>query len=145
LSDSSSCFLQFQTLHEERTPVSLPITGTINSYCAGTLYRTGPSAYKASHGSSEFKVDHWFDGFGHTHRFEIIPGEDGTAKVMYNSRRANDGLIKTIEKSGKYGYTTFGQRRDPCVGVFGKVNFMLTFQYEEREGEEKNADILMDR
>jgi hypothetical protein len=60
---------------------------------------------------------------------------------MYNSRRANDGLIRNIEKSGKYGYTTFGQRRDPCVGVFGKVNFKLTFQYEEREGKGNNADI----
>jgi torulene dioxygenase len=42
-------------------------------------------------------------------------------KVMYNSRRANEALIKRAKKSGKYGGITFGQRRDPCVGIFGKV------------------------
>jgi hypothetical protein len=60
---------------------------------------------------------------------------------MYNSRRANDGLIKNIEKSGKYGYTTFGQRRDPCVGIFGKVNLCLLFSIKREKGKAKNADI----
>jgi torulene dioxygenase len=40
---------------------------------------------------------------------------------MYNSRRANDALIERLGKTGKYGSITFGQRRDPCVGIFGKV------------------------
>lgn len=42
-------------------------------------------------------------------------------KVMYNSRRANDALIERTKKSGKLGGVTFGQKRDPCVGIFGKV------------------------
>jgi hypothetical protein len=42
-------------------------------------------------------------------------------KVIYNSRRANDSLIERAKKSGRAGGITFGQRRDPCVGIFGKV------------------------
>ncbi|KAE9381006.1 hypothetical protein N431DRAFT_396311 [Stipitochalara longipes BDJ] len=107
----------FQTLHEQHDPTSLPITGSIPAYAAGVLYRTGPSSYKADN----FSCSHWFDGFAQTYRFEIIAEEDGTTKVVYNSRRANDALIERARKSGKYGGITFGQRRDPCVGIFGKV------------------------
>jgi torulene dioxygenase len=42
-------------------------------------------------------------------------------EVWYNSRRANDKLIESVKKTGKYGYVSFGQRVDPCIGVFGKV------------------------
>ncbi|PMD30913.1 hypothetical protein L207DRAFT_549061 [Hyaloscypha variabilis F] len=107
----------FQTLHEQHEPISLPIIGSIPAYAAGVLYRTGPSSYKADN----FSCSHWFDGFGQTYRFEIMAEEDGTMEVMYNSRRANEALIKRAKKSGKYGGITFGQRRDPCVGIFGKV------------------------
>lgn len=65
-------------------------------------------------------MTHWFDGFGHTHRFEIKEGAKGM-EVWYNSRRANDKLIESVKKTGKYGYVSFGQRVDPCIGVFGKV------------------------
>jgi torulene dioxygenase len=109
-------------LDEQRDPIFLPITGTIPAYAAGVLYRTGPSSYKVSRdSSSDFSCSHWFDGFGQTYRFEIVADEDGTMKVLYNSRRANDALIERSRKTGKYGVITFGQRRDPCVGIFGKV------------------------
>ncbi|KAF4630979.1 hypothetical protein G7Y89_g7157 [Cudoniella acicularis] len=80
----------FQTLHEERDPIELIVTGKIPAWAAGTLYRTGPASNKVARGPNQedFNVSHWFDGFGHTHRFEIIAQEDGSAKVMYNSRRA---------------------------------------------------------
>lgn len=114
---------QFQTLQEERTPIKLSITGKIPSYAAGTLYRTGPGSYKVSRdGKEDFKVSHWFDGFGHTHRFEIKEGNDGKMEVWYNSRRANDKLIESVKEKGKYGYVSFGQRVDPCIGIFGKVS-----------------------
>jgi len=45
-------------------------------------------------------------------------------KVMYNSRRANDALIQRVSKTGKFGMNTFGQRSDPCVGIFGKVSLV---------------------
>jgi torulene dioxygenase len=47
-------------------------------------------------------------------------------KVMYNSRRANDALIQRAGKAGKFGGITFGQRSDPCVGIFGKVSLVLS-------------------
>jgi torulene dioxygenase len=81
------------------------------------LYRTGPSTYKAG----RFSCSHWFDGFGQTYRFEIIAEEDGLMKVMYNSRRSNDALIEKMKKTRRADGITFGQRRDPCIGIFGKV------------------------
>jgi torulene dioxygenase len=74
----------------------------------------------------ELSCDHWFDGFGHTHRFQIVNQEDGTVKVFYNSRRANDALREKLKSTGKYKYTTFGQKKDPCIGIFGKVSRHLT-------------------
>jgi len=62
----------------------------------------------------------WFDGFQETHRFEMIPSPSGV-KVRYNSRVACDLIVKEIEKEGKWNSFTFGQKRDPCVGLFGKV------------------------
>lgn len=41
--------------------------------------------------------------------------------MVYNSRKANDALIDRARKAGSVGGITFGQRRDPCVGIFGKV------------------------
>ncbi|TVY81619.1 Beta,beta-carotene 15,15'-dioxygenase [Lachnellula suecica] len=118
---------QFQTLHEERKPVEVRTTGSIPAYAAGTLYRTGPASYKVDRGEKgEYKCSHWFDGFGHTHRFEIVAGDDGKTKVLYNSRRANDELIESIKDKGKYGYVTYGQKKDPCIGLFGKVMSYFT-------------------
>jgi torulene dioxygenase len=102
--------------------VELPTTGSIPAYAAGALYRTGPGSYKVSRGGKEeFICSHWFDGFGHTHRFQIVAQHDGSTKVVYNSRRANDKLVENVKKTGKYGYISFGQKRDPCIGIFGKV------------------------
>jgi hypothetical protein len=118
---------QFQTLHEERTPIELQTIGSIPPYAAGTLYRTGPASYKVPIlNGKELSCDHWFDGFGHTHRFQIIKQEDGSVKVFYNSRRASDGLREMLKGTGKYKFTTFGQKRDPCIGIFGKVGGDLT-------------------
>ena len=38
--------LQFQTDFEQKTPTELIVSGTIPSYAAGILYRTGPGRYK---------------------------------------------------------------------------------------------------
>ena len=105
--------------------MELPTTGSFPSYAAGALYRTGPGSYKVSRGDKEdFICSHWFDGFGHTHRFEIVAQDDGSSKVFYNSRRQNDKLIENVKKTGKYGHITFGQKMDPCIGIFGKVDVL---------------------
>jgi torulene dioxygenase len=40
---------------------------------------------------------------------------------MYTSRRSNDKVIENIKKTGRYGWITFAQRHDPCIGIFGKL------------------------
>jgi torulene dioxygenase len=70
---------------------------------------------------TSFTCSHWFDGFGQTYRFEIIPQPDSTTKVLYNSRRSNDKIRENAARTGKYGWITFAQRRDPCIGIFGKL------------------------
>lgn len=113
---------QFQTLHEQQEPIELRTSGAFPAYAAGILYRTGPSSYKISRENGrDFTCAHWFDGFGQTYRFEIINELDSTTRVKYSSRRSNDAGIEHIKRTGKYGWVTFAQRRDPCIGIFGKL------------------------
>ena len=133
---------KFQELHEERTPVELHITGSIPAYAAGALYRTGPGIYKIDREKDkDFVCNHWFDGIGHTHRFEITAQADGSTKVFYNSRRQNDRLIARIKKNGTYGQLTFGQKHDPCVGLFGKV--MSVFQSGSKDPQMTNTSVAV--
>ena len=89
---------------------------------AGILYRTGPSNHRIKDTAvGEFSCNHWFDGFSHVYRFELIPTVDGTCKVVYSSRRQVDGLIEKVRKTGKLDGITFGQKRDPCESIFQKM------------------------
>ncbi|ESZ89697.1 putative dioxygenase [Sclerotinia borealis F-4128] len=82
----------------------------------------GPASYKIERSpQKDFEVSHWFDGFGETHRFQIIVNNGGKPKVIYTSRHQDDELTNTIRQSGTYSFITFAQKRDPCIGIFGKV------------------------
>lgn len=99
------------------------MTGTIPAYAAGVLYRTGPgkSQLKAENGET-LRLSHWFDGFSQTHRFQIsAPDDSHTPRVYYNSRFATDDLIEEARKTGSLDMLSFGQKRDPCKSVLGKV------------------------
>ncbi|KAM3503483.1 hypothetical protein MY11210_008697 [Beauveria gryllotalpidicola] len=120
----------FVGLTEHRGPVKLRVHGTIPSYAAGALYRTGPGVGEfetAERGT--YHVSHWFDGFAHTHRFDIAAGPDGdddddddaAATVTYSSRRQGQEYIDKIKKRGWRAGITFAQRSDPCVGLFAKA------------------------
>lgn len=61
------------------------------------------------------------DGFTHVHRFELVPGPDGYCSVRYTSRRQVDPLVDHVRKTGKLDFITFGQKRDPCTSIFGKL------------------------
>src|SRR6266536_6222457 len=104
-------------MYEERTPVELRVEGTIPSYAAGTLFRTGLGErnVKTDKGNT-FKVNHWFDNLALVHRFQIHPPNeaDGVVRVTYNSRSTCDGLIKRIKETGKRDEVTFGAKYDPC-------------------------------
>ncbi|KAM3497886.1 hypothetical protein MY10362_008774 [Beauveria mimosiformis] len=115
----------FVGLTEHRGPVKLRVRGTIPSYAAGALYRTGPGVCEfetAERGTHH--VSHWFDGFAHTHRFDIAAGPDddaAAATVTYSSRRQGQEYIDKIKKKGWRAGITFAQRSDPCVGLFAKM------------------------
>lgn len=53
--------------------------------------------------------------------------------MVYNSRKANDALIERMRKAGDVGGITFGQRRDPCVGIFGKVRAAFICSHSQGE------------
>ena len=97
------------------------MTGTIPSYAAGTLYRTGPGKSQVETKDGQlFQLSHWFDGFSQTHRFQILASEDST-RVLYNSRFSTDALVEQIRTTGAMHKFSFGQKRDPCKSVFNKV------------------------
>ncbi|OBT63897.1 hypothetical protein VE03_06570 [Pseudogymnoascus sp. 23342-1-I1] len=117
----------FQAEGYQHTPVKLFVKGRIPSYAAGTLYRTGPSQHIVKDTpKGDFKIDHWFDGFSSVHRFELTPTADGSVEVAYNSRQNVDTLVEKIRSTGNYDQVTFGQKRDPCDGLFKKMKAVFT-------------------
>jgi len=109
------------------------VTGSIPSWAAGSLYRTGPGRYDVEDTpKGKFRATHWFDGFAHTHKFEIIADSEdanGPVRVEYSSRFQAEAYVESIRKAGRIPGLSFGQRQDPCVGIFGKV--MSVFRRSE--------------
>lgn len=97
----------------------------IPAWAAGALYRTGPGLNAVENTSrGTFEVSHWFDGFGHTHKFDILAPDDGSdeaASVIYSSRRQSQELIESIKRKGWRSGISFAQKADPCVGLFAKM------------------------
>ncbi len=139
--------LQCYVEDDQLTPIDLEIYGTIPSYCAGTLYRTGPCKNKLKDTArGDFSLSHWFDGFSSVHRFEIAPSATSTntngMKVTYNSRTNVDILIEKIRSTGRYEQLTFGQKRDPCDGLFKKFKTAFTIP-RGQDAEESNIGVTI--
>ncbi|KAM5353634.1 hypothetical protein ACJ41O_000284 [Fusarium nematophilum] len=117
----------FDHLDEHRGPIRLNLKGSIPSWAAGALFRTGPAQSRVENTSrGTHFTTHWFDGFAQTHRFDIVAPEDGgETQVWYSSRRQAEAWIENIKKKGWRSGMTFGQKADPCVGIFAK--FMSHF------------------
>lgn len=131
---TSNITAKFDNLTEHRGPIELAIKGTIPAWAAGSLFRVGPGARKIEHTKTSkgnkgedgtVLISHWFDGLAHLHRFDIVPTTgDATqpVKVLYSSRRHGEDFVKYVQEKGSFGDTiSFGQRADPCVGIFSKV------------------------
>ncbi|KAI0427678.1 carotenoid oxygenase [Xylaria sp. FL1042] len=135
----------FEGLTEVRGPVELEVTGSIPSWAAGTLYRTGPGGYNLENTpKGTFKTTHWFDGFAHTHRFEIISdpcAPNNPVRVQYSSRYQARDYVDAIRKTGRIPGLSFGQRQDPCIGIFGKM--MSVFTREEQRPTPSSANICV--
>ncbi|RIB27212.1 carotenoid oxygenase [Gigaspora rosea] len=114
----------FQNCSETCDPVTLKVQGNIPKWLEGVLYRTGSGTYKIPSKKNPeivFSFDHWFDGLGQVHRFEIRNGV-----VTYRSRNVASEDEKYIEENGRLPITkiTFGQ--DICENIFKK--FFTVFQ-----------------
>ncbi|KAI0399564.1 carotenoid oxygenase [Xylaria palmicola] len=135
----------FEGLTEVRGPVKLKVTGSIPSWAAGTLYRTGPGGYTIENTpKGTFKTTHWFDGFAHTHKFEIISDPDDPnepVQARYSSRYQAEEYVNAIRKLGRAPGLSFGQRQDPCIGIFGKL--MSIFRREEAERDPASANVCV--
>ncbi|KAF2966041.1 hypothetical protein GQX73_g7490 [Xylaria multiplex] len=135
----------FEDLTEVRGPVGLNVAGFIPSWAAGTLYRTGPGGYTLENtAKGNFKTTHWFDGFAHTHKFEIIvrPHDpNAQVQVQYSSRHQAEDYVDAIRKTGRRPGLSFGQRQDPCIGIFGKM--MSVFKREEPTRTPASANICV--
>ncbi|KAI1121172.1 carotenoid oxygenase [Nemania abortiva] len=137
----------FEGLTVVRGPVELRVTGFIPSWATGSLYRTGPGGYVCNVENTPkgtFKTTHWFDGFAHTHRFDIITdphNTKGPVQVQYVSRHQAKEYVDAIRKTGQLPGLSFGQRQDPCIGIFGK--FMSVFRREEPEPAPTSANVCV--
>lgn len=104
------------------------VKGTIPAWAAGSLYRTGPgqSSVKDTAKGTHYTT-HWFDGFAQTHRFDIVAPDSpgGKTTVSYSSRRQAEAFVEQVKKRGWRTGMSFGQKADPCVGLFAK--FMSHF------------------
>jgi torulene dioxygenase len=66
-------------------------------------------------------MTHWFNGFNHTYRFQLVPSENRSCKVIYNSHRQADTLVEEMLKTGNLYGISFGQKRDLCLSFFQKL------------------------
>ncbi|KXJ95012.1 carotenoid oxygenase [Microdochium bolleyi] len=139
----------FEGLTEVRGPVELKVKGHLPSWIAGTLFRTGPGQYDIDDtANGPYRTTHWFDGFAHSHKFEIIPDPtdpDAPVRVEYSSRRQAEKLIEVIKQDGSRDrHISFSQRRDPCVGMMGK--FMTVWRHgsaPHRDPDEDNSCVTV--
>ncbi|KAF5371421.1 hypothetical protein D9757_009998 [Collybiopsis confluens] len=107
----------FENAPEQRVPIDLSVRGTIPPWLTGVLYRTGPGTYRipsSVHPRGSVNIQHWFDGAGMNHRFEIHPGGQ---RVSYTSRKSTDDYEKVISDQGKVPGITFAQQPDICQTV----------------------------
>ncbi|OIW29241.1 carotenoid cleavage dioxygenase 1 [Coniochaeta ligniaria NRRL 30616] len=111
----------FLGLEEERGPVDIKVQGSIPEWVEGSLFRTGPGVYDIEDTpKGTWRTSHWFDGLAQTHRFDIRQSDDKSMKVYYSSRRQSQHIVDRIRKQGTRAGYSFGQKADPCLGLYSK-------------------------
>jgi beta,beta-carotene 9',10'-dioxygenase len=98
-----------ESLDREVVLDSLPVTGTLPEWLAGSLLRTGPAKFEAG----ERSLRHWFDGLAMLHRFSF-----GDGVVSYACRFLDTPAYRAAAE-GRIGYAEFAT--DPCRGLFKRV------------------------
>ena len=119
----------FTTLNQEIVCDALPVRGTLPSWLAGTLLRTGPAQFEVE----QHPYRHWFDGLAMLHRFSF---HDGT--VSYANRFLHS---KTYQENREEGKITYGEfATDPCRSLFKRL--VTTFTREVSDNGNVNINKL---
>jgi torulene dioxygenase len=138
----------FVGLEEQTDPIEIQVIGTIPEWVQGSLYRTGPGQYDIeTNKGNVFQTDHWFDGLAQTHRFDITVADDKNIRVFYSSRRQAHEIAEKIKKDGRRAGYTFGQKLDPCLGLYGKFMSAYRALYPDpktRQQENINVAVQLD-
>jgi beta,beta-carotene 9',10'-dioxygenase len=100
----------FESLDHEVRVDSLPVSGTIPEWLAGSLVRTGPAKWEVG----ERTMNHWFDGLAMLHRFSF-----GGGTVSYANRFLESRAYRAAQATGKISYSEFAT--DPCRSLFQRV------------------------
>lgn len=99
--------------------------------------RLGSTKVPTSKGTT-ISVSHWFDGFGQTHRFQLL----SPTRVVYNSRYSTDSLVAYVRRTGNIPNTfTFAQRRDPCQSLWRMFLTSFVPMTSELEGKVDGVNI----
>ncbi|KAI9338764.1 carotenoid oxygenase [Obelidium mucronatum] len=115
-------------------PVECLVSGTMPGWLVGKLYRTGPGIFNIHTDEKRITLDHWFDGIGITHRFEI----HATGKVTYRNRITSKKRMESIKQRGSLPRTFGPSTMDPCQWIFQKVFSYFT---DERADTELNVSV----
>ncbi|MFW6003013.1 MAG: carotenoid oxygenase family protein [Halanaeroarchaeum sp.] len=91
--------LGFQSVHEERSGLELPVDGAVPDWLDGTLYRNGPGQFEVG----ETGFDHWFDGLAMVRRFSFRDGS-----VTYSNRFLRTDTYRQAHERGTLDTPQFG-------------------------------------
>ena len=102
--DGPAYSLGFESLESEVEVDEAPTTGTIPSWLSGTLVRTGPAKFEVG----EQKFNHWFDGLGMLHRFQLEGG-----KVSYGNKFIQSKAYLHAMENDQISFREFATDPDP--------------------------------
>jgi carotenoid cleavage dioxygenase-like enzyme len=102
--------LGFTTLASETSIDALPVSGTLPSWLAGRLVRTGPARFEVG----DSRYNHWFDGLAILHAFAFAQG-----RVSYRNRYLRSQAYEDAIAAGTIRRREFAT--DPCRTIFERV------------------------
>ena len=102
-----------QSATEQPEPITVKVKGSLPSWLKGTLIRIGPGRFECG----DTSLNHWFDGLGLLHRFNI---EDG--HVTYSNKFVRSQCYADSLKHGPVYHLQFGTciPPDPCQNIFAR-------------------------
>jgi carotenoid cleavage dioxygenase-like enzyme len=100
---------------QEITIETLPVSGQLPAWLAGTLLRNGPAEYEV--GNQKYR--HWFDGLAMIHRFSFRNGD-----VSYANKFLRTPAYSAAMAKGEISYGEFAT--DPCRSLFKRLTSLFT-------------------